>query len=228
MPKPKKPPLRKTTAGPGGRLNHRTVVGQRRRARTEARIIEAALHVFAEKGLRGAVIDDFIKAAGIARGTFYNYFPSIGELLLATRKWLNDDLVQSIEDSISDIDDPITRFGVGIRLWMRRAASDRAWCGFVSQLRLFGTPALEKPLRDIKRALRARQIDVPSMDAAMDLVQGAKTYAMYRMLTEPRGADHGNNIAILILQGLGVNRKTIAEIMRRPLPEFRRQPMTIR
>ena len=44
------------------------------------RIIEAALRVFAEKGPDVAVIDDFIHAAGVARGTFYNHFRTTEDL----------------------------------------------------------------------------------------------------------------------------------------------------
>lgn len=208
-------------------INHRTVVGRRRRAKTEARIIEAALHVFAEKGPQGAVIDDFIKAAGIARGTFYNYFQSTDELLLATKIWLRDDLIRSIEEALTGITDPVTRFGMGVRLWTKRAASDRAWCGFVSQVQLFGTEELEKPANDLKRAFRAKQIHVPSFEAAMDLAQGTGTSAMQRLLEEPGIKNYENHVAIVILQGLGVAPETIDEIIRRPLPEFSRQQKTL-
>src|SRR5450631_1349837 len=153
-------------------VNHRTVVGRQRREKTEAKIIEAALHVFAEKGPQAAVIDDFIKAAGIARGTFYNHFRSTDELLAATQTWLSDDLIKSIEDALVGITDPITRFGMGIRLWMKRAETDRAWCGFVARVRLVGTKELEKPMRDLKKALRAKQVDISNFDAAIDLIQG--------------------------------------------------------
>src|ERR1700692_2087066 len=96
------------------RINHRTTVGPRRRARTEGKILEAAVHVFASKGPDAPVIDDFIKAAGIARGTFYNYFKSTRELLTATSTWLTDDLVQSIEKEISSFKDAVIRHGMGM------------------------------------------------------------------------------------------------------------------
>jgi AcrR family transcriptional regulator len=83
--------------------DHRTRVGRERRERTQARIIEAALRVFAEKGPDAPIIDDFIKAAGVARGTFYNYYQSTEELLEATAKWLQDDLIVSIEAEIGSL-----------------------------------------------------------------------------------------------------------------------------
>lgn len=208
-------------------INHRTLVGKIRRANTEAKIIEAAIQVFAEKGPQGAVIDDFIKAAGIARGTFYNYFRTTNELLEATQTWLRDDLIKSIEDVLIDVTDPITRFGLGIRLWMKRAESDRAWCGFVSQVRLFGSPELGKPIRDLKRALRAKEVKIPNLEAAMDLVEGSGTNAMQRIFREPTLKNHGDKVAILILQGLGVDSVKIKEIINWPLPGFRRLPRSM-
>lgn len=40
------------------------------------RIIEASIAVFQELGIEKAKISDIVKAAGIAQGTFYLYFPS--------------------------------------------------------------------------------------------------------------------------------------------------------
>src|SRR5215207_2875567 len=52
--------------------------GARRRAPDERpqQIIDAALHVFGERGLAGARLDDIARRAGIAKGTIYLYFPN--------------------------------------------------------------------------------------------------------------------------------------------------------
>src|SRR4029077_9163310 len=39
-------------------------------------LVECARWVFARKGYHAASIDDVIQRAGVARGTFYNYFES--------------------------------------------------------------------------------------------------------------------------------------------------------
>jgi AcrR family transcriptional regulator len=41
-----------------------------------ARLLEAAWTVFARQGYHGAGVADIVQAAGVARGTFYNYFES--------------------------------------------------------------------------------------------------------------------------------------------------------
>ena len=77
--------------------DHRTRVGRERSARTETRILEAALRVFGEMGPDAPKIDDFVLAAGISRGTFYNHFESVEELLAATSEWLTRELIETIE-----------------------------------------------------------------------------------------------------------------------------------
>lgn len=51
-----------------------------KRSAREKELLAAALKVFAEKGYHGAQISDIIKAAGVARGTFYLYFEGKREI----------------------------------------------------------------------------------------------------------------------------------------------------
>ena len=135
--------------------DHRTRVGRERRERTQALIIEAALKVFAEKGPDAPIIDDFIKAAGVARGTFYNYYQSTEELLEATAKWLQDDLIVSIEAEIGSLGDPVERLSSGIQLWLRKARTDDAWCAFSVRVRRHGALVEQQLGADLKAGREA-------------------------------------------------------------------------
>lgn len=208
-------------------VNHRTIVGRTRRAKTEAKIIEAALHVFAEKGRDAPVIDDFIKAAGVSRGTFYNYFKSTAELLNATSTWLTDDLIESIEREIRTIKDPVVRHGIGLRFWMKKAESDAAWCGFVADIWFYGGYALEAPLRDIRMGMKQGGFKCPSAEAGFDLAMGTMRQGMVRLSTKPRQRNFGDQIAEIILHGLGAAPDKIAEVMARKLPDMRRPTRTV-
>lgn len=204
-------------------VNHRTIVGRQRRARTEEKIIRSALAVFARKGTH-AVIDDFIKAAGIARGTFYNYYRSTEQLLDAVRLLLTDEHNQSVEEALAGIDDPITRLGTGIRLWMWRAEHDHAWAGFVARVRLHGTQSLERPMADLRRAQRLGQVHVPDLRTAMDLMEGAGTSAMRGILAGSRVKGYTDGMTRMILRALGVDPVTIQAILARPLPRIKSLP----
>ncbi|MDX5318539.1 MAG: TetR family transcriptional regulator, partial [Actinomycetes bacterium] len=60
-----------------------------RRTATRDRLIEAALGVFAEKGVLAATVEEICDAAGFTRGAFYSNFESKTELFfaLAEREW---------------------------------------------------------------------------------------------------------------------------------------------
>lgn len=210
-------------------INHRTIVGQNRRNKTRAKIIEAALHVFAEKGPDAPVIDDFIKASGIARGTFYNYFNNTAELLLATSDSLADDVADAIEGEISQVKDPVIRHGVGIRMWMRKAKSDPAWCRFVANVWFQQGFAVEGPLRDIRLGMKSGEFSCPSAECGWDMTLGTLRQAMIRLLKEPKLTknDYADQIVDIILQGLGASPKKRQEIFSYELPQIRRRTKTI-
>ena len=50
---------------------------------TRQRLLEAALEEIAREGYMGAKVDRISQAAGFAKGTIYNYFPSKRDLMLA-------------------------------------------------------------------------------------------------------------------------------------------------
>jgi AcrR family transcriptional regulator len=61
----------------------RTTAVSPRRAHTRERLITAAMHVFAERGVNGASVEEICEAAGFTRGAFYSNFPDKSALVLA-------------------------------------------------------------------------------------------------------------------------------------------------
>ena len=198
--------------------DHRTWVGQRRSAQTRRQITVAALGVFAEKGLDAPVIDDFIKAAGVARGTFYNHFASTQELLDAATKLLEDNVMRSILAATEEITDPALRFATGIRVWLRWSKADMVGCGFVVRSRFRG-PLVERQLTaDLKDGLDAGKFRFASAQVARDLSVGTILEAMRRLMTSRVPKTYTDDVARMILQGVGVDRRTADELMAAPLP----------
>ena len=48
----------------------------RRQAETRARILRAALDLFAKQGYSSTTVEQITDAADVGKGTFFNYFPS--------------------------------------------------------------------------------------------------------------------------------------------------------
>jgi AcrR family transcriptional regulator len=59
-----------------------------------AELINAAIEVFAQKGLDDTTVADITKAAGVAKGTFYLYFTSKEHLLAALRERFVEDALE--------------------------------------------------------------------------------------------------------------------------------------
>jgi len=166
------------------------------------------------------VIDDFIRAAGVARGTFYNHFTSTQELLDAATRTLEDNVMRSTLAAIGEVGDPVLRFALGVRLWLHWARSDAIGCAFVVRNRLRG-PLVEKQLAaDLQDGLEAGRFSFPSVAIARDLVVGTILEAMHRLMTSRVPGTFTDDVARLILQGVGVDKRGIARLMAVPLPPF--------
>jgi AcrR family transcriptional regulator len=196
--------------------DHRTRVGQERSARTETRILEAALRVFAERGPDSPKIDDFVQAAGISRGTFYNHFESVEELLAATSEWTTRESLEAIERAIEGLEGPALRFGVGLRLFFAKAQADPLWSTFVG--RVWKVGGFELPARDLVQGLRLGIFRVSGSEAARDLLFGGIREALLRIGSGRTPAPYGAQMTELCLQALGTDARRVAAVMSHELP----------
>jgi AcrR family transcriptional regulator len=198
------------------KTDHRTRVGRERSARTETRILEAAMGVFAEMGPDAPKIDDFAQAAGISRGTFYNYFESVDELLEATSEWTTRGIIEAIEAALAGIDGPALRLGVGLRLFLDRAQADPIWCRFVA--RVWKVGGVELPAHDLEQGLRLGTFHARSFVAARDLLFGGLREALGRIGAGEAPPDYGAQVTELCLQAVGLDARRIAAVMAYELP----------
>ena len=219
VPQVRKHPARK-------KADHRTRVGRERRARTRQRIIEAAVGVIAERGPDAPVIEDFIQAAGVARGTFYNHFTTTDELLAATSSWLEDDVIHNIESVIGGFDDPMRRLVTGMRLWLQLSRQDAAFCAFVVRSRFRGA-AVERQLAfDLGECLRSGLAVAPSIELARDLVVGTIREAQARMMNVRVPATFPDDVVRLILRALQADERKVAALLAATVPSVVRSPPT--
>ena len=72
----------------------RTKTRTRRPEQRRQDLLDAAVRVFSDKGVRNATVADICAAAGVAKGTFYLYFDSREHLLAALRELLVDETLE--------------------------------------------------------------------------------------------------------------------------------------
>ena len=202
--------------------NHRVWVGAQRREKTRVRLLESALNVFIEKGPDQAVTEDFIAAAGVSRGTFYNHFKTAGDLLLALTADMSDEVLSVVDPLVLHCTSPVERFATGTRLYMQMAYRYPLWGEF---LRLVGTriatrgQLIETYLtRDLGNAIDQKLIKVGNLLVARDLVLGSIFYGIETMMTEDTIEHHPEHIICCVLIGLGVEEAQAQAIAFMPLP----------
>jgi AcrR family transcriptional regulator len=69
------------------------------RTARRAELASAAAAVFAERGVANTAVSDIVKAAGVAQGTFYLYFESKDDVLLAVVELLVAQMAAAIESA---------------------------------------------------------------------------------------------------------------------------------
>ncbi|GGJ29643.1 TetR/AcrR family transcriptional regulator [Streptomyces brasiliensis] len=73
----------------------------RRRARTRARLLDAAFTVFAAKGFGRVSIEEVCEAAGFSRGAFYSNFATLDELFFALYQERADLIAEQVTEALA-------------------------------------------------------------------------------------------------------------------------------
>ena len=116
-----------------------------RRAATRERLIDAALTVFAEKGVGGASVEEICDAAGFTRGAFYSNFTGKEDLSIACLEHQVDQNMAALTDALSRLPDPKTVTGqpidtiieMAVTMFLAAQGTDRTAVLASQELRLF-------------------------------------------------------------------------------------------
>lgn len=99
---------------------------ERRGAERRARITEAAIEVFADRGFHGARIADVARRAGVADGTIYLYFKNKEELLLSVFEEKMQLLLDGVRAELDGVLDPEDRIRTFAAWHFRQVHENRA------------------------------------------------------------------------------------------------------
>lgn len=192
---------------------------------SEQRIQDAAMRLFAEKGVMQVTVRELARAAGVARGTIYNHGSDIEKLFeqLATR--LTEEMTARVDATLEAIDDPARRIATGMRLFVRRAHDEPDWGRFVVRFSV-SAPTMRAllaagPSRDLDRGLRARRLALrkDQLVSALSLLS-ASVLAAIMMVVDGHQTwrDAGSSAAELYLRAVGVAADEARTISVEPLP----------
>ncbi len=86
------------------------------RLATRRRLYDAAMDEFGRNGVAAAQIEDIIRRAGVARGTFYNHYPTKDHVLLEYVERLQEAVARQLADLTAEAPRPFFRGAVDILL----------------------------------------------------------------------------------------------------------------
>lgn len=200
----------------------RKEIGQERRERTRQKLLQAAARVIAERGERKATIDDFVQAADVARGTFYNYYATRDELVDDLWAQIGRDPFRDIQTACHGIQDPAERLVAFTRMVLGCAMRDATWGWLVYSLSDVGETInkdlLAFPYPDLAAGRAAGRFVFHDFASASDLVVGTVRTALHALLGESRSPDYIHAICVLILLALGVSPEEARALPSKPLP----------
>lgn len=196
-----------------------------RRERMRFVLIEAATRLFAKKGVDATTIDEIVDLAGVAKGTFYNYFTDRADIARAVASGIRHQLNAAVGEINSGIDDPAERIARGCRLFMALVVRDPVHARMLARIHGGGVKTAGANMHlfgDIEDGIAQGRIRVPGAEAALHLVVGVATAAMRHLLDEgageeiARGEGYARDITVMLLQGLGLKPADIDHIVNKP------------
>lgn len=135
----------------------------RRRAATQSRLLDAALAVFADRGVLGGTVEEICDRAGFTRGAFYSNFDSKDDLVLAlfnrSAEENTDGLASLLEEEAADLFDGerMAILEAAVRHFVNFQRTDRHYILLQAEIRLYAIrePSIRRHYMEYRNAFHA-------------------------------------------------------------------------
>jgi len=181
---------------------------QGKSARTRARLMDAAVGVFARVGVEAASVNEIAQAADVANGTFYLHFKDKDEIVSVVAFRIAGDIARQLDEAMADMDDAVERTSFGTRQFIDIACSEPEWgwalfraVWFLPELRKVSNEYLKA---DLQRGVRQGVFTVSIDRFLINTYSSMLLSALQGRLSGDAGKDAGSRVAELQLRMLGV------------------------
>lgn len=182
-----------------------------RRAKTRQALLDAGSRLLAEKPIDAIAIDEIVRAAGVAKGSFFNHFEDKDAFGRAVARQLRAEIETAATETNRGIEDPARRVARSVCLYVRHASHHPQRASVL----LRATPGLSQPdaplnqgvLSDVSKGLLDGRFSLPTAEAGVLLILGVAQIALARVVREPSASlaeALGQQLCSLLLRGLGL------------------------
>jgi len=195
--------------------------------RTRARLMDAAVGVFARVGVEAASVNEIAQAADVANGTFYLHFKDKDEIVSVVAYRIAGDIARQLDEAMVDMGDAVERTSFGTRQFIDIACSEPEWgwalfraVWFLPELRKVSNEYLKA---DLQRGVRQGVFTVTIDRFLINTYSSMLLSALQGRLSGDAGKDAGSRVAELQLRMLGVPAAKAKKVAWRKL-----DPLTLR
>lgn len=191
----------------------------------QRRIHEAALRLFATRGVTDLSISDLALEAGVARGTVYNNVQNVDKLFETVAAHLAAEMHERVKKSFEEVVDPAHRLANGIRFFIRRAHEEPQWGTFIQRFAMSTASLREmfisQATQDLLEGCASGRYSFrqEQLLSVLTLISSAVLGAMFLVREGHRGwLEAGTDTAELLLKALGIPGEEAAQLAIRELP----------
>jgi AcrR family transcriptional regulator len=191
-------------------------------ARTRARLMDAAVQLFARDGFEAASVNEITRLAQVANGTFYVHFRDKDEIAAVVAFAMAGNVAQQIDRAMQPIEDAVERVSIGCRSFIDLACSQPNW-GRALFRAIWTFRDLREEVIDTLRADLQRGVDqgaftVAIDDLLIDTYAAMMLSALYGRLEGAFDPDAGSRVSELQLRMLGVAPDRARQVAWTPIP----------
>jgi AcrR family transcriptional regulator len=199
----------------------RAQIGAEKRTRTRAELLAAALQLFGRPHGRNTRIEDVCGRAHIARGTFYNYFDGIEDLLEALSADLTGAFDRAVHASFAFMDTATLRTCAAMRYYLHAPLLDSRWGWAVVNSSvgrtLYGEDITRHVRESIREGMDSGEFTIRSAEVGRDILLGAGISATISLLRGDTPADYPEQVARHVLLALGASHARADAATRIPM-----------
>ncbi len=175
-------------------------------------LIRAGQSLFSLHPVDAVAVDDIVREAGVAKGSFYKHFPDKEALLDAVVQQIFARIEREVDETNAEVADAAARVARAICVYLRFVAGQPQQGGVLvrnhrSGWTLAAVELNQGTVADIRRGLLAGRFVVPTVEAGALIVQGVAHAGLARFTGAPGATPNiatAQHLCQLVLAALGV------------------------
>jgi AcrR family transcriptional regulator len=197
----------------------RAEIGREKRARTRAQLIAAASSLFARQAVESVTVDDVVKEAGVAKGTFYVHFEDLHALAAAVAQDLVRSFDQLLQPGRLSISEPELRMAFGFSCFIDKALNDPGWARVVARMANSAPNGIEvarsRFLEDMRRFAKGLPQGRISPEVSLEIVSGILLQLLGAFGEGRLSRRHREDAIAGILRAIGLDAKQLKSLIAR-------------